>query len=315
LYAGQGLLELVGLVCDGRGELGELARPELLRRREGADRGEGARGAGVILRRGGDCREDVALGHLHHDAGLDVDLLRVLLEIDHAAALGLFLREDAVPGEKLDAGLGGELGDHLDRGAEAGQAPALGLAGHSSVAVAVEHDAAVGLVGFGDESALLGRHVGALLGGRLEAVGEAGEDVGDGGVEHHGRSRDGLRGADHAELELIAGEGEGARAVAVGQVLRQLGQGGGADLDLAALLGDVGLAFGRRVEDGGELVAEEYGDDRGGRLVAAEAEVVAGGGDGGAELGRVAVHRLDDGGRRRRGSARWRRDRSRARGG
>ena len=107
--------------------------------------------------------------------------------------------------------------------------------------------------------------------------------------------RDRLRGADHAELELVAGEGEGARAVAVGEVLRQLGQGGGADLDLAAFLGDVGLALGGGVEEVGELVAEEDGDDRGRRLVAAEAEVVAGGRHGGAQLGRVAVHRLDGG--------------------
>ena len=42
-------------------------------------------------------------------------------------------------------------------------------------------------------------------------------------------------GAEHAELELVAGEGEGRGAVAVRGVLREAGQGVHAELQLTAL--------------------------------------------------------------------------------
>ena len=65
---------------------------------------------------------------------------------------------------------------------------------------------------------------------------------------------------------------------------------------LPPLLRYVGLAVGGRVEDVGELVAEENGDDGGRSLVPAEAQVVAGGRHRRAQLGRITVDRLDHGG-------------------
>ena len=55
--------------------------------------------------------------------------------------------------------------------------------------------------------------------------------LGHGGVEQHDRERDRLRRADGAELELVAGERERRRAVAVGVVLLDLRQACDAELD------------------------------------------------------------------------------------
>ena len=82
--------------------------------------------------------------------------------------------------------------------------------------------------------------------------------------------------ADGAELELVAGEGERAGAVAVAGVARQLGQHRDADLHEAALLGALGAALLELVDDVLELVAQEDRDDRRRRLVGAEAVVVGG---------------------------------------
>mmetsp|Transcript_10287 Transcript_10287/g.18589 ORF Transcript_10287/g.18589 Transcript_10287/m.18589 type:complete len:201 (-) Transcript_10287:1482-2084(-) len=105
---------------------------------------------------------------------------------------------------------------------------------------------------------------------------------------HHGREDgvdegDVLGGAHGAELEAVAAVGEGAGPVAV---LR----GRGDEREVVDAEVDVGAAgrVGRDVpvheagEVAGEVLAEVGGDDGGGGLHAAEAEVVAGRGNGGA---------------------------------
>ena len=82
-----------------------------------------------------------------------------------------------------------------------------------------------------------------LLEGGLEViclfqnVGELAQLLGHNGVQHHIGAGDGLRGAQHTELELIAGEGKGRGAVAVSGVLGDLRKGIYADGKL--FLGDV----------------------------------------------------------------------------
>ena len=108
-----------------------------------------------------------------------------------------------------------------------------------------------------------------------------------------GPATDWLR-ARRAELEPVAGEGERAGAVAVARVLGQVGQRVDADGQRALLLGAGRAALGDLVEHVGELVAEEDRDDRRRGLVGAEAVVVAGRGDDGAQQAAVLVHGADD---------------------
>ena len=86
-------------------------------------------------------RQDVAVGHQHHQLRLDVDGLVVLLDRDIVARAHLALVEDAVLLERLDdVGLD-RLGIGVDRRAVV-QQPALGgfLLPLLRVAVAVEDD-------------------------------------------------------------------------------------------------------------------------------------------------------------------------------
>ena len=55
----------------------------------------------------------------------------------------------------------------------------------------------------------------------------------------------------------------------------------------------VGLVLFDRIEDGGQLIAEEHRDDGGRRLVRAQAVVVAGRGDREAQQILIIVHRLE----------------------
>ena len=126
-------------------------------------------------------------------------------------------------------------------------------------------------------------------------VGVAVQHGGDGGVEHDVRAGDGVGGAEHAELELVAGEGEGGGAVAVRGVALEARQGVHAEAQLAALSGGVGGVLLQGLEDGGELVAEENGDHGGGSLVGAQTVVVARRGHGETQEVLVLVDGLDDG--------------------
>ena len=109
-------------------------------------------------------------------------------------------------------------------------------------------------------------------------------------VEDHVGVGQVLLAAAHAELELVAREGEGRGAVAVRGVTQEIGQGRHAQVhdlglvDLGFLLVDQGL------NDGVELVAQEDRDDCRGRLVGAKAVVVARGGNRGAQQVSVLVN-------------------------
>src|SRR5699024_10582695 len=102
--------------------------------------------------------------------------------------------------------------------------------------------------------------------------------------------------AQHPELELVAGKGEGGGAVAVGGVHVQVGQHVDAGLQLLFRRAGVVPALLNGGEDGLQLLSHEHGDDGGGRFVGAQAVVVASGGHGDAQQVLVLVHPLDDGG-------------------
>ena len=177
-----------------------------------------------------------------------------------------------------------------------------------AVAVAVEMDGTAGanVVAQHGEQRFVG---GFALGDEgIDAHLEVGEGFGHGGVEHdEGAGAVGRR-TGGAELEAIAGEGEGRGAVAVGVVDEQLGNL--RDVELNALFaghggeGVVGLCD--AVEEFADLRAEEGGDDGGGRFVAAEAVGVAGAHDAGFQQTVVAIdahERGDDEGEEAEGVA------------
>ena len=136
---------------------------------------------------------------------------------------------------------------------------------------------------------LAGLDLGIELG--VQAV----QGLGHGGVDHRQRQRDGLAGTHGAELELVAREGEGAGAVAVRGVLLDAGQVADAEIEDALGRGVGRGALLDGVEDVAELGAEEHGHDGRRRLVGAQAVVVAGAGDGGAEQAAVGVDGLQGG--------------------
>ena len=108
------------------------------------------------------------------------------------------------------------------------------------------------------------------------------------------RIRDALIRRHRAELELVAGEGERARAVAVAGVARQFRQYHHAGVELAALLGRFGAALLDLLEDVGQHVAEEDREDRRRCFVGAQPMVVARAGDAGAQQALPLVDRAQD---------------------
>ena len=153
------------------------------------------------------------------------------------AALALDLVEDAVLLEELDVLLGGQDGQGIDGIAEVGElAFLLGFdVPGVVVAVAVEDHALVLLDRLLEKALDGGLQLGSRrvrADGLLELCREVIEAFGDNRVED---GRDRLAAAHGAELELIAGECERRGAVAVAGVAGELGQGAGAQVELAAL--------------------------------------------------------------------------------
>ena len=130
----------------------------------------------------------------------------------------------------------------------------------------------------------------------LQRVGKLPQGLRHGGVDHHVGTGDGVARAHHAELELVACEGEGGGAVAVGGVPVETGQNIGSQPDAHFLHSGV-----RRVVLDGlkhriELVAQEHGNHGGRSFVGAQTVVVARGRHAHAQQALIVVHRLDHGG-------------------
>ena len=163
-----------------------------------------------------------------------------------------------------------------------------------AVAVAIEQHAAVVAHILRDQAVDVVLKIVALL----QDVRRLAEGLGDDGADNGIGVCDALRGADHAELELVAREGKGRGAVAVGRVLVNDGQRGNAGVQPSARDAAGSRAvFDDLIDHVAELRAEEDGDDRRGRFVRAEALIVAGTGRGHPQNIRMAIHRLDDAGK------------------
>ena len=244
-------------------------------------------GGAVTLHRG----QDLGAGHGQHGIGLDHHALAVVFQHDLAARIQLRPGEYAVGHEHRDVLFVQQMGHAVGGGGVVEQAPLLrGLADPGVVvAVAVEDDALVVADGLLDQRVQGVLEV--LL--PLQPVGKNLQALGHGGVEHDVGAGDGVARAQHAELKLVAGEGEGRGAVAVGGVPGEARQHVDAQTHgdlLLRVVGGIGLD---RLQHGVQLVAEEHGHHGGRGLVGAQPVVVAGGGHGQAQQILIVVHRLD----------------------
>ena len=237
--------------------------------------------------------EDLMLDHIDHGGRFDVDDLAVLLHVDLVAGEHFLLRVNAVLHHQFDV-LGQNIGRQgVGGAAQICKAAARGLLDpRLLIAVAVKDDAAM------LDERLAHKVVQRLVEVRrfLEHRVELAELLRHDGVEHRDGAGDGLAGAGHTELELVAGEGHGRGAVAVGGVLRDGGQHVHADAQRLALgLGIVALTD-DGVDDALQLGAEEDGDDGRRRFLRAKTVIVAREGDGAAQQLLILVHALDEGG-------------------
>ena len=122
---------------------------------------------------------------------------------------------------------------------------------------------------------------------------------GDGGVEGYHCTAAVGRGAHSAELEAVAGEGEGGGAVAVSIVDQHLGDMRHTELHTAFLVEDDGLLLVgvlQLVEHRRELAAEEDADDGRGRLLGTQTVGVGGSHNGCLQQGVVLLdghHHVD----------------------
>ncbi|CDC68125.1 unknown [Oscillibacter sp. CAG:155] len=231
--------------------------------------------------------------HIHHGLGLNGDDGGVVFNVDLGTGLDFFLGVDAVLDEQVHVLLGSVHGQGIRRGGQVGKAALLGLGDPGVViAVAVEDNPLMLGKGLSDELLQIGLEV---LGG-LQLIGKLLELLGHDGVQSDIGAGDGLGGTQHPELELVAGEGHGRGAVAVGVVLGNGGQHVHADLQRPL----AGILVLRALDDGihyaAQLVAQEDGQYGGRSLLSAQTVVIAGEGHGGPQEVLIVIHALDEGG-------------------
>ena len=136
---------------------------------------------------------------------------------------------------------------------------------------------------------------GIKIGGVFQHIGKFPQLLRHDGVQGDVGPGDGLGGAQHPQLKLVAGEGQGAGAVAVGGIPGDGRQDIHADAEHALFrLGVVG-AVDDGVDDGGKLVAQVDGDNGGRGFAGSQAVIVARGSHGAAQEILVFVHTGDEG--------------------
>ena len=272
--------------ADGVGERGFDVAGQL--RRGGALGGDGVAQRGFVF---GSGIENAVLDHVNKRRGLDADDLAVLLDMNFVAGENFFLAVNALARQQLNV-LGQDVGrQRLGGVVQVGKAALFSLLDPGLfIAVAVEDDAAVGRERVADQLVERGGEVRRVLELRVEFVELFGHD----GVEDRDRARDGLRGAGHAELKLIAGEGDGRGSVAVGRILRDGGEHVHADAQGLVLGRGVVVFVDDGIDDALKLGAEEDGDDSRGRFLRAETVIVAREGNGAAQKLLILIHALDE---------------------
>lgn len=199
---------------------------------------------GNLGRIGADDRSIGAARFANHRRCFDIEQLRVLLELHFVAAAHFDFSEHAEAREQIDALVGNEARHRIGRGLVVAQPTLLGFnMPFVGVTIAREQNALV-----------LVEHLLAVCKGRLaelfsrnafEGIGEFLERFRHGAIKHHvAIGRIGLR-AERTEFELVAREGKGARAVAVGVVLLNLRKHIGAQVKHAVLRVHGSFAVGR----------------------------------------------------------------------
>lgn len=240
-----------------------------------------------------DRRQNVFACHVEHGDRLNVDGLAVIFKGNLVAGEDLGFRKNPVLGKEGDALLADKSRQRLGSALEI-QEPALGglrLPG-AGVAVPVEDNPLVFTHRLFDQVVEgLGE-----VGSALQKIGKLREFLGDDGVEDKVRPRDREGRAGHPKFKLVSGEGKRGGPVAVGQVLGEARQYVDPDGHILGHAAVVRLAGCNRIEDAGELVAQEHREDGGRRFVRAEAVVVAGGGNRNPQQVLIIIDSLDDGG-------------------
>ena len=216
------------------------------------------------------------LHHVNKRLALDGDDLAVVLHMYLIARNDLGLGVNAVLGKQLDILRQHVLGQRRGRVLEVFKSALFGLCDPRLViAVAAEKDAAV----------LFERALNKLVQSTCEVgcffklVGENAQRVCDDRVQNRRRAGYGLARAGHAELEFVAGEGNGRGTVAVGGVARNGRQNVNADAQRALALFGVARVVYDGIDYALKLLAEEHRDYRRRRFLRAEAVVIAGKGD------------------------------------
>ena len=129
----------------------------------------------------------------------------------------------------------------------------------------------------------------------FKAVGVDLQALGHSRVQHYIRAGDAVRRAEHAEFELVAGEGERRSAVAVGRVAVELRQHVHPELHLCLFGAFIRRVVLYRLEHGVQLVSEEHGYDSRRGFVGSQTVIVARRGDRDAQQILIIVDSLYDG--------------------
>ena len=204
----------------------------------------------------------------------------------------LGLREDTVTGDQVDVLLR-NIGSHaLGGGGVVAQATLGGfLLPFLAVAVTAEDDPLV--VGEGLADQVVKSLVKVLR--SFQHIGKLPQLLGHNGVQGNVGAGHRLGGAQHTELELVAGEGQRTGAVPVGGILGDGRHHVHANTHDPFLGVHIIGAVDDGPDNGAELVTQEDGYNGRGSLVTAQAVVIAGGGGGAAQEVLIFIHTLDEG--------------------
>ena len=111
-------------------------------------------------------------------------------------------------------------------------------------------------------------------------------------IEHDIGAGNGIGGAHHAELKLVAGEGRGT--IAVRGVPDKTGQHIDPQLHLLSFYIDVGGIGLNGIQHSGQLIAQKDRDHGGRRFIGSQSVVVSGRCDRSSQQSLIVVHRLND---------------------
>ena len=209
--------------------------------------------------------QDLLAGHIAHGLCLDAHRFAVVFQHDLVPGAQLRLGVDLLGRQHLDVLCLQQLRDRVRRGTQVEQAPLLcGLPDPCVVvAISVEDDPLVCRDGALDQLVQGGVEVLRLL----QLVRIELQRLGYRGVEHDVGTGDGVGGAQHPKFKFVAGKGKGGGAVAVCGVPDKAGEHINTQLHLFLFRADIGGIRLDGIQHGGQLIAQEYGDHGGRRLV------------------------------------------------